>query len=67
MEIAHIDTVDQHGTRRRVEEPGYQAEQGGLARAGTADDRCHLPGLGEQGDIGQHRCFGTGVVESDIA
>ena len=67
VEVADVDTVDQHRARGGVEQAGDQAEQRGLAGTGAADDRGDLTRLGEQRDVGQHRRLGAGVVEADVA
>ena len=43
--VADIDTVDQDGARRDVEEAGNEIDERRLARSAGADDRDHLAGL----------------------
>ena len=51
LELADVDTVDQHAARGHVEEARHEVEQRGLAGAGGADDRHRLAGAGAEVDV----------------
>src|SRR5215813_13173641 len=43
--LADVDAVDEHRTRRRIVEAREQSDEGRFARPGRPDERDRLPGL----------------------
>ena len=54
-DVAHVDAVDLDRAVGHIVEARQQVDDGGLARAGRADDGDGLPGFGGEGDVLQHR------------
>ena len=69
--FAHVDAVDQDSARGDVVKAVEQLDDGGLARAGGADDRDLLARLDPEAEVAQHRLARTvgegDVVEDDLA
>ncbi len=55
IDVAQVDTAEEHSTELRVGQPTQQLGQGGLARAGLADDRYGRSGRNLERDVVQHR------------
>src|SRR5699024_2869811 len=66
-EVGDGDAVQQHLAAGRVVQARDEVDQGGLARAGRADDRRGPPGLGGEGDAVENGRLGAGVGEGDVA
>src|SRR5580704_2003682 len=64
-EVPEVDAVDADAATGGVVEPGDQTREGGLARAGLADQGKRGPGRDVQVDVGQRRPVGAGVGETD--
>jgi hypothetical protein len=67
VEVAHVDTVDQHAALGDVGEARHQVDERGLAGAGAADDRRRRAGLDAERQVGQHGALGARVGEADAA
>ena len=63
--VAHVVAVDAHGARVDVVQPGDQVGDRGLAGAGGADQRDHLPGHGGEGDVVEHQAVVAGLGAGD--
>ena len=63
--VAQVDAVDAHGALGRVHQPGQQLGEGGLARAGLADDGHPRPRGDREVDVVQDG-LATGVGERDV-
>ena len=62
-----IDVVEKDRARLRGVHPGEKSCEGGLARAGAADDKSRLARGEEEGEVGEHGLGRSGrVSESDI-
>ena len=66
VEVAHVDAADEHPAVGGVEEAGDEVDQGGLARAGAADDGRRRAGRDREVDVAEHGVLGAGVVEADV-
>ncbi len=53
--VAHVGAAERGRRRRRRRRAGRPAAHGGLAGAGGTHQRDHLPGLGDEGDVVEHR------------
>ena len=64
--LARIAPAHQDGALRRIEQPCQQCEQGGLPRAGAADDGDPLPRRHRKVQAAQDEPVRGGVLESDV-
>ena len=64
-QVADVDAVEGDPARGRVGQPGDELEQGGLARAGGADQPERLPRLEVQADPAQDGASARRVAELD--
>src|SRR5579859_762983 len=65
-EVAEVDPVDPDAAAAGVVEPGDQTREGGLARAGLADQGERAAGRYVQVNAGQGGPVGAGIGETDI-